>query len=157
MKALLLSLFSWVICILIPITSNAQLQDSLDWIYEKLPSQIFPTGLLHDVSSVHLFTHETPLDPHFHNGKVPGRSANIERMQYVYMDLFHSQLYDSTGVLHAQNWLRLLPWDSLQLEGKYKDKVDVPLMLLWATFNTLDSNSLAKGYLDFHNGQYNGC
>ncbi len=154
MKALLLSLFSWVICILIPITSNAQLQDSLDWIYEKLPAQIFPTGLLHDVSSVHLFTHETPLDPHFHNGKVPGRSANIERMQYVYMDLFHSQLYDSTGVLHAQNGLRLLPWDSLQLEGKYKDKVDVPLMLLWATFNTLDSNSLAKGYLDFHNGQF---
>ena len=97
MKALLLSLFSWVICILIPITSNAQLQDSLDWIYEKLPAQIFPTGLLHDVSSVHLFTHEPPLDPHFHNGKVPGRSANIERMQYVYMDLFHSQLYDSTG------------------------------------------------------------
>jgi len=66
MKALLLSLFSWVICILIPITSNAQLQDSLDWIYEKLPAQIFPTGLLHDVSSVHLLIFLNLMDsPYF--------------------------------------------------------------------------------------------
>lgn len=154
MKAILLRSFCWIICIHFPFKASAQLQDSLDWIYEKLPAQIFPTGLLHDVSSVHLFTHETPLDPHFHNGEIPVKDANIERLQYVYMDLFHSQLYDSTHVLQTQNALRLLPWDSLQLEGKYKDKVDVPLMLLWATFNTLDSNSLAKGYLDFHNGQF---
>jgi len=154
MKAILLRSFCWIICIHFPLIATAQLQDSLDWIYEKLPAQIFPTGLLHDVSSVHLFTHDTPLDPHFHNGEVPGRSANIERFQYVYMDLFHSQLYDSTGVLQTQNGLRLLPWDSLQLEGKYINKVDVPLVLLWATFNTLDSSSLNKGYLDFHNGQF---
>ena len=153
MKAMPLRLLFWIICIL-PFKANAQLQDSLDWIYEKLPTQIFPTGLLHDASSVHLFTHESPLDPHFHNGEVPGRSANIERLQYVYMDLYHSQLRDSTYVLCAQNSLRLLPWDTLRLEGKYSDKVDVPLMLLWATFNTLDSNSLDKGYLDFHDGQF---
>ncbi len=153
MKAMPLRLLFWIICIL-PFKANAQLQDSLDRIYAKLPTQIFPTGLLHDVSSVHLFTHESPLDPHFHNGAVPGQSANIERLQYVYMDLYHSQLRDSTYVLCAQNSLRLLPWDTLKLEGKYSDKVDVPLMLLWATFNTLDSNSLAKGYLDFHDGQF---
>ena len=154
MKAKLLGLLCWIICIHFPFKATGQIQDSLYWIYEKLPGQIFPTGLLHDVSSVHLFTHETPLDLHFHNGDVPGRNANIEMLQYVYMDLFHSQLYDSADVFQSQNGLRLLPWDSLQLEGKYKDKVDVPLMLLWATFNALDSNSLAKGYLDFNNGQF---
>ena len=154
MKAILLRLLFWIICIHLPFKANAQLQDSLDWIYAKLPTQIFPTGLLHDASSVHLFTHESPLDPHFHNGAVPGRSANIERLQYVYMDLYHSQLRDSTDVLCAQNSLRLLPWDTLKLEGKYSDKVDVPLMLLWATFNTLDSNSLTKGYLDYQDGQF---
>ncbi|MDP4876683.1 MAG: hypothetical protein NWR13_00360, partial [Schleiferiaceae bacterium] len=126
MKAILLRLLFWIICIHLPFKANAQLQDSLDWIYAKLPTQIFPTGLLHDASSVHLFTHESPLDPHFHNGEVPGRSANIERLQYVYMDLYHSQLRDSTDVLCAQNSLRLLPWDTLKLEGKYSDKVDVP-------------------------------
>lgn len=154
MKAILLRLLFWSICIHLPFKADAQLQDSLDWIYEKLPTQIFPTGLLHDVSSVHLFTHETPLDPHFHKGEVPGRSANIERFQYVYMDLYKSQLRDSTHALCAQNSLRLLPWDSLKLEGKYSDQVDVPLMLLWATFNALDSNSLVKGYLDFHDGHF---
>jgi len=154
MKAMLLRLLFWIICIHLPFKANAQLQDSLDWIYVKLPAQIFPTGLLHDASSVHLFTHESPLDPHFHSGRVPGRNANIERLQYVYMDLYHSQLRDSTNALCAQNSLRLLPWDTLKLEGKYSDKVDVPLMLLWATFNTLDSNSLAKGYLDFQDGQF---
>ena len=154
MKALLLSLFSWVICILIPITSNAQLQDSLDWIYEKLPSHLFATGLLHDVSAVHLFTHQGPLDPHFHTGSLPGRSATIEQFQYVYMDLYQSQLRDSNKAFYPQNNLRLMPWDSLSLEHKYMGKVDVPLMLLWATFNTLDSTSIAQGFLDFDKGQF---
>gem|GEM_PF-3134799 len=71
MKAILLRLLFWIICIHLPFKANAQLQDSLDWIYAKLPTQIFPTGLLHDASSVHLFTHESPLDPHFHNGAFP--------------------------------------------------------------------------------------
>lgn len=44
MKAVLLRLLFWIICIHLPFKASAQLQDSLDWIYEKLPTQIFPTG-----------------------------------------------------------------------------------------------------------------
>ena len=154
MNAMRPRLFIWIICILIPFKSHAQLQDSLDWMYEELPANLFPTGLLHDVSAVHLFTHSGPLDPHYHKGNIPGANANMERFQYVYMDLYHSQLRDSSSTFYPQNSLRLLPWDSLFLDEKYFGKVDVPLMLLWTTFNSLDSNAVAQGYLDFHNGQF---
>ena len=127
MKALLLSLFSWVICILIPITSNAQLQDSLDWIYEKLPAQIFPTGLLHDVSSVHLFTANS-FTGNTTGGHITGGDYLIER------SLFHN---NDVGLILSgpSKWIQIESCNFSSNSSAGLQSVQSKLHVLCSTFS----------------------
>ena len=134
---------------------QAQSADSTAYTYEALPDVLFPTGLLHDQSPIHLYTEGTDQELSNFDGSIPSVTVHRSDFEWLYQDLYYSQRLDPNGQLFGTLPAHVEPIENfLVKDANARSRFDVPIYLNWLEYNELDTNALENGLLAYTDDQF---